>query len=80
MIAPAPANELSKLLENEKIKDTTSSHLIIIIIRYTIPVETLEGLGEGHDEGDGEGIGVSKHLARKGLAHVLCKVQFILET
>jgi hypothetical protein len=65
MVSPTPANELAQLLEDEQIENTTGSHLVIVIVRDAVPVETLEGLGEGHDERDREGVGVAKHLLNK---------------
>lgn len=44
MVSPAPPNKLTELLEDQQVKYSTCSHLIIIVSWYTVPVKPLERL------------------------------------
>lgn len=60
--APSPPHELTELLEDEEVEDTASTDFIVVIARYSVPVEAAECFGEGDNEGDWQRVGVTKNL------------------
>lgn len=60
VIAPAPADELTKLLEDKKIQDASRTDLVVVISRNLVPVQALEGLRKREDERNGQRVGVAK--------------------
>jgi hypothetical protein len=44
MVSPTPANQLTQLLKDQQIQDTSGGDFIVVVIRNLVPVEAFEGL------------------------------------
>jgi hypothetical protein len=53
-VSPAPANELAKLLKDEQVENTARCDFIVIIVRNSIPVESIQRLRKRDDKRDGK--------------------------
>jgi hypothetical protein len=69
MVSPAPADQLAQLLEDKQIENPPRGYLIVVVVRDAVPVEAFEGLRERDHEGNGEGVGVAKHLMDRNVSH-----------
>lgn len=67
MVAPTPSNELTQLLEDQQVEDTSRGHFVIIIVWYAVPMKALQSLGERKHEGDGKGVGIAENLETYGV-------------
>jgi hypothetical protein len=60
VIAPAPADELTKLLEDKEIQDASGTDLVVVISRNLVPMQALECLRKRENERNGQRVGVAK--------------------
>lgn len=55
-VSPRPSQELTQLLEDEQIENTSGGNLVVIVSRHLIPMQSLNRLAQTQHQRYGEGV------------------------